>query len=163
MRRTARRLAPAAVVLLLQLVAFPMPLGAWLSGLVFGLVGSLAAVGLVLVWRSNRILNFAQGDLGGFPATLAVLLVTAGGLPWLAGVALGLVAAVVVGLVGTVAVGLGLGAAPTTTHVALLTLHDVGRAVRESPTAVTPKVTEAPGATDAFHVSLLTRWVEPVA
>ena len=70
---------------------------------------------------------------------------------------------VVVGLEGTVVVGLGLGAAPTTTHVALLTLHDVGRAVRESPTAVTPKVTEAPGATDAFHVSLLTRWVEPVA
>jgi branched-chain amino acid transport system permease protein len=103
-RRTARRLAPAAVVLLLQLVAFPMPLGAWLSGLVFGLVGSLAAVGLVLVWRSNRILNFAQGDLGGFPATLAVLLVTAGGLPWLAGVALGLVAAVVVGLVVDVVV-----------------------------------------------------------
>ncbi|MFM7064196.1 MAG: hypothetical protein ACKO04_11985 [Actinomycetes bacterium] len=63
---------PAAVVLLLQLVAFPMPLGAWLSGLVYGLVGSLAAVGLVLVWRSNRVLNFAQGDLGGFPATLAV-------------------------------------------------------------------------------------------
>ena len=104
MRRAARRLAPAAVVLLLQLLVFPMPLGAWLSGLVYGLVGSLAAVGLVLVWRSNRVLNFAQGDLGGFPATLAVLLVTAGGLPWLAGVALGLAAAVVVGLLVDVVV-----------------------------------------------------------
>jgi len=103
-RRAARRLAPAAVVLLLQLLVFPMPLGAWLSGLVYGLVGSLAAVGLVLVWRSNRVLNFAQGDLGGFPATLAVLLVTAGGLPWLAGVALGLAAAVVVGLLVDVVV-----------------------------------------------------------
>jgi len=93
-----KRLMPALVVLALQLVFFRMPLGAWASGAILGLVGSLAAVGLVLVWRSNRILNFAQGDLGGFPATLAVLLVTAGGLPWLAGVALGLVAAIAVGL-----------------------------------------------------------------
>jgi hypothetical protein len=71
------------------------------------------------------------------------------------------VGTVVVGLVGTVVVVVGLGDAATTTHDALLTRHDVGRAVRESPTAVTPNVTDAPGATDAFQVSLVTLWVVP--
>ena len=30
---------------------------------------------MALVWRSNRVVNFAQGDLGTFPATLTVLLI----------------------------------------------------------------------------------------
>jgi branched-chain amino acid transport system permease protein len=68
-------------ILVVQLVFFPMPIGASFSGLIIGLLGSLGAIGLALVWRSNRVVNFAQGDLGVFPATLAVLLITVAGCP----------------------------------------------------------------------------------
>ena len=62
-------LAPAVIVAV-QLIVFPMPIGAMFSGLILGMLGALGAVGLALVWRSNRVVNFAQGDLGTFPATL---------------------------------------------------------------------------------------------
>jgi branched-chain amino acid transport system permease protein len=81
-----------------------MPLGAVASGVVLGLLGALGALGLALIWRANRIINFAQGDLGALPATLGVLLVVLGGLPWIVGVAAGLGAAVVVGVLADVLV-----------------------------------------------------------
>lgn len=101
-RDAAWRFGPAVLILAVQLVFFPMPIGAMFSGLVLGLLGALGAVGLALVWRSNRIVNFAQGDLGVFPATLTVLLVTVAGLPWLVGMVAGLAAAAVVGLLADV-------------------------------------------------------------
>jgi branched-chain amino acid transport system permease protein len=81
-----------------------MPLGAVASGVVLGLLGSLGAVGLALIWRANRVINFAQGDLGAFPATLAVLLITLAGVPWLVGVVAGLGAAILTGLLADVLV-----------------------------------------------------------
>jgi len=98
-RDAARPFVPAVVILAIQLIWFPMPVGAMFSGLILGLLGALGAVGLALVWRSNRIVNFAQGDLGAFPATLAVLLITLAGLPWIVGILAGLATAAVVGLV----------------------------------------------------------------
>lgn len=95
---------PAAAIVIVQAVWFPMPSGAVLSGVILGMLGALGAIGMALVWRANRIVNFAQGDLGALPATLAVLLVTLGGLPWLAGVTLGLGAALLVGLLADVLV-----------------------------------------------------------
>lgn len=103
-RLAAQPFVPAAIIVAIQLVWFPMPVGAMFSGLILGLLGALGAVGLALVWRSNRIVNFAHGDLGAFPATLTVLLITLGGLPWIVGVVAGLAAAVVVGLVVDVVV-----------------------------------------------------------
>lgn len=97
-RRVARDLAPAVLILGLQAFAFPMPSGGVAAGVVLGLLGSLGAVGLALVWRANRVVNFAQGDLGAFPATLAVLLITLAGVPWLVGLLAGLGTAVVVGV-----------------------------------------------------------------
>jgi branched-chain amino acid transport system permease protein len=99
-----RTAAPPVLILAFQIVVFPLPSGAMLSGAILGLVGALAAVGLALIWRANRVVNFAQGDLGAFPATLTVLLITLSGLPWLVGVGLGLVAAVVVGVLADVLV-----------------------------------------------------------
>ena len=95
---------PAVGIVAVQLIWFPMPSGAVLSGAVLGILGALAAIGMALVWRANRIINFAQGDLGALPATLAVLLVTLAGLPWLLGVTIGLAAAIVVGLLADVLV-----------------------------------------------------------
>ena len=102
--KAVRTLGPAAGILALQLVAFPMPIGMAFSGFILGMLGALAAVGLALVWRSNRVVNFAHGDLGALPATLTVLLVTLGGLPWLAGLGIGLAAALAVGLLANVLV-----------------------------------------------------------
>jgi len=92
------------VIVAVQVIWFPMPSGAVLSGVILGLLGALGAIGMALVWRANRIVNFAQGDLGALPATLAVLLVTLGGLPWIVGVTLGLGAALLVGLLADVLV-----------------------------------------------------------
>jgi branched-chain amino acid transport system permease protein len=91
----ARAVAPVALVLAIQLVLFPMPLGVWLQGLVFGLLGSLMAVGLGLVYRLNKVVNFAQGDLGTAPAVLAVGLIGLSGASYLLGLAAGLASAVV--------------------------------------------------------------------
>lgn len=103
-RSTASLFGPVVLILAIQLVFFPMPIGAMFSGLVLGLLGALGAVGLALVWRANRIVNFAQGDLGVFPATLTVLMVTVAGLPWIVGMVAGLAAAVLVGLLADVLV-----------------------------------------------------------
>jgi len=83
-----------AAVLALQLVLFPMPLGVWIQGAVLGLLGSLMAVGLGLTYRLNKVINFAQGDLGTAPAVLAVGLVAFSGVNYFAGLATGLVASV---------------------------------------------------------------------
>ncbi|MCB9442588.1 MAG: ABC transporter permease [Mycolicibacterium sp.] len=104
LRSVARTIGPAAVVVAIQLIWFPMPAGGVLSGVVLGLLGSLSALGLALIWRANRVVNFAQGDLGAVPATLAVLLITLTGLPWLLGMTIGLVAALAVGLLADVLV-----------------------------------------------------------
>lgn len=97
-RRALRTFGPALLIVAIQQIWFPMPSGAVLSGTILGLLGSLAAVGLALIWRANRVINFAQGDLGVFPATLTVLLITLAGVPWLVGLVAGLGAAVLLGV-----------------------------------------------------------------
>ncbi len=92
-------IVPPLAVIALQVIAFPLPVGAWISGAILGLTSALAAVALALIWRANRVVNFAMGDLGAFPATVAVLLITLSGLPWLVGVTIGLGAAIVIGAV----------------------------------------------------------------
>ena len=94
----ARVIGPALAILVFQRLFFPMPIGAVASGAIFGLIGALGAVGIGLIWRANRIVNFAQGDLGVFPATLAVLLVVLAGWPWLPSVLIGILCALLVGV-----------------------------------------------------------------
>src|SRR2546427_91256 len=54
---------------------WPAPAGVILKGAVIGGLYALIALGIALIYRANRIINFAQGDLGGGPAALAVLLI----------------------------------------------------------------------------------------
>ena len=73
------------------------------------------------------------------------------------GSVVGVVGIVVVGLLGMVVVGVpGEATVEPTMQALLLTRHEEGVPWRESPTAVMPKLTDAPGATVAFQVSLLT-------
>jgi len=90
-------LAPAAAILAFQLIFFPLPAGIALQGLILGLLGALVAIGMALVYRANRILNFAQSELGAVPTVLTVSLVAFAGLNYFLAVTIGLVAAVALG------------------------------------------------------------------
>src|SRR5580698_4212923 len=46
------------------MLALSAPSGVVVQGLIVGLSYGLLAVGLVLVYRTNRVLNFAQGQIG---------------------------------------------------------------------------------------------------
>lgn len=74
-----------------------MPLGIVALGVVYGTVTALGAMGVILVYRANRFINFAHGALGSLVGVLAIGMVLEHGVSyWIA-----LPAAVVVGaLVG---------------------------------------------------------------
>lgn len=74
-----------------------LPFGVVLMGLVLGSLTSLTSVGLVLVYRAARVINFAQVAMGGLAAALAVVLVTGAHVPYLAALPLGLLAAAATG------------------------------------------------------------------
>jgi branched-chain amino acid transport system permease protein len=76
-----------------------VPYGVLVKGAVIGGLYSMIAVGIALVYRANRIINFAQGDLGGVPASLAVLLIAVSGWPYAAAITTGLVAGVLLGVI----------------------------------------------------------------
>ena len=103
-RAVGATLAPAAVILAVQLIVFPLPGGVAFQGFILGLLGALVAVGMALIYRANRILNFAQSELGAVPTVLAVSLVAFAGLNYFFAVALGLAAAVVLGSIVELAI-----------------------------------------------------------
>ena len=80
-----------------QLLLFPSPVGQWIDGLILGLLTALIALGIVLVYRANRVLNFAQGELGLLPAVLAVMLIMHSSFHYVWGFLIGLVASIVLG------------------------------------------------------------------
>ncbi len=88
---------PIALIVVQQLL-FPAPAGAIVAGVVLGLITSLVSLGMYLVYRANRVLNFSAGELGLLPAVLAVLLIVESGLSWYLSFFTGLVAACVVGI-----------------------------------------------------------------
>ncbi|HET6875116.1 MAG TPA: ABC transporter permease [Acidimicrobiales bacterium] len=75
-----------------------LPPGIVVMGLVFGSFYAMVAVGLVLVYRASRIINFAQANTGVLAAILAIEMVIQWGLNFFVAVFLGL------------AIGLGIGA-----------------------------------------------------
>lgn len=67
----------AAIIVLIELTTTARPLGFSLAasatnGLQFGAVFSLIALGVALVYRSTKVINFAQGELGTVPALLVL-------------------------------------------------------------------------------------------
>src|SRR5687768_3435332 len=51
-------------------------------GVVSGMTYGILAVGLVLVYRSSRVINFAHGEIGAFGAVVCGLLVTRWSVPY---------------------------------------------------------------------------------
>ncbi|MCU1376646.1 MAG: hypothetical protein JWO68_3932, partial [Actinomycetia bacterium] len=73
------------------------PLGVVLQGVVFGTVTALLAMGLILIYRTSNIVNFAYGAMGGVGGVLAVTLYLDSGLPYFLAAGLGVLTGVVVG------------------------------------------------------------------
>src|SRR5205085_4607530 len=63
-----------------------------------GMLSAMVAVGLVLVYRANRIVNFAQFDIGGAVAILAALMIGKG-MPFFLAVGISLAVALGLGAV----------------------------------------------------------------
>lgn len=57
---------------LARLMGRGLPVGILIRGTVFGSLIALLAIGVVLVYRANRIVNFAQAELGSVAAVLAI-------------------------------------------------------------------------------------------
>ncbi|HZN13184.1 MAG TPA: ABC transporter permease [Acidimicrobiales bacterium] len=76
-----------------------VPNGIFLQGLVLGALNGLLAMGLVLVYRTNRIINFAQGSLGAIAATMAAELYQRFHWPFFVSIFTGVVTAVLLGMV----------------------------------------------------------------
>ena len=74
-----------------------LPLFVWVNGTVIGLTYGLLALGLVLIYKSNRILNFAHGELGLISALFMEKLVNEHGAPYWPTLALVLVIAMLIG------------------------------------------------------------------
>ena len=86
-----------AWAVLARVLAKGLPPGVMLQGLVYGALYSLSAVGLVLIYRSSRVVNFAQAQLGLLGGTTAALLGAGHGLNFYAAIAVGLAVAAVTG------------------------------------------------------------------
>ena len=69
------------------------------SGAVNGAIYGLIALGIVLVYKGSRVLNFAQGEVGTFALFVTWWFVTKHQWPWLAGALVGVATAVLIALV----------------------------------------------------------------
>jgi ABC-type branched-subunit amino acid transport system ATPase component/ABC-type branched-subunit amino acid transport system permease subunit len=80
-------------------VPFPngVPFGNLVEGAVYGLLYSLPAFGLILVYRAQRVINFAQAALGGSGAVLGLLLITQTHTPYVVGLLAALAFSAVLG------------------------------------------------------------------
>ncbi|MGI8662617.1 MAG: ABC transporter permease [Acidimicrobiales bacterium] len=75
-----------------------VPPGLIVQGVIYGTLTGLGALGLVLIYRANRFINFAHGALGSLVGVLSVGMVLEHGVPYFVALPVG------------VAVGVGVGA-----------------------------------------------------
>ena len=95
---SAAAAAIAVVLVLTQADSHDVPMGTVLYGVLYGSLNGLLAVGLVLLYRVTRSLNFAYGAMGGLPAGIAASLYLSHHTPWALCVLLSLAMGVLVGL-----------------------------------------------------------------
>ena len=91
--------AAIAIIVGIQLAFFPLPLGLWVNGVILGTLTAVMAVGMALIYRANRVVNFAQAELGTVPTSFAAAFIIFWGWPYLLGFAAGLLLSVVAGVV----------------------------------------------------------------
>src|SRR5690242_17773123 len=76
-----------------------LPPGIVFNGVVYGSLYGLVAIGLVLIYRANRVINFAQAEFGAVAAVLAIGFVIHWHIPYLIAVPAGFVIALLTGAV----------------------------------------------------------------
>ena len=81
----------------MTIAGFELPGPVLVLGLITGMTYGILAVGLVLVYRSNRIINFAHGEIGAFAAALLGVTVTRWHVPYWAAFPLALAFAAAIG------------------------------------------------------------------
>ena len=84
-------------ILRLSMHSNPVPAGVLVFGALIGLLYGMVALGLILIYRANRIINFAQAEMGAVAAVLAVLLIKVQHVPYLVAFAIAMVAAIASG------------------------------------------------------------------
>ena len=99
-RRRGAVVAVVAVVLLLSRV-FPQswPIGRIAQGAILGVATGLLALGIVLIYRTTRVINLAYGAMGACAAEVGVALFQTRHWPWLVCVAIAIAAGAVIGLI----------------------------------------------------------------
>jgi branched-chain amino acid transport system permease protein len=73
------------------------PVGVVLIGAVLGTVTALTAMGLILIYRTNRIINFAYVSMGGLGAVYAIELFLHSHVNYFLAMAIGIVVGIVTG------------------------------------------------------------------
>jgi branched-chain amino acid transport system permease protein len=92
-------LAWPVAILLVQQVLFPAPLGTVVDGVILGLITALVALGMWLIFRANRVINFATAEFGFLPAVAAMLFIVESNWSWWVVFPLGLLAGAMLGVV----------------------------------------------------------------
>ncbi|GAC1532921.1 MAG: hypothetical protein NVS3B12_11630 [Acidimicrobiales bacterium] len=110
--RIARSAVYTVVFLLVIKVAFNPPPRLYLFGLANGALYGLIAVGIILIYRTNRIINFAAAGMGAIPGVLCVLLNLKFHFPYFASLILALVLGVGLGALIDLVVIRGFAKAP---------------------------------------------------
>ena len=82
----------------------PPPIGVLVFGALIGLLYAMVALGLILIYRANRIINFAQAEMGAASGVLAVLLIKIHHVPYVVAFAVAMAAALVSGWLVEVAI-----------------------------------------------------------
>jgi branched-chain amino acid transport system permease protein len=103
-RRWAFSLAPAVAIVAVQQVLFPLSMGLFVHGALVGGLTALVALGMAMTYRSNRILNFAQAELGFLPVVLMAMLTTVWGWNWAVAAVISVLAAILLGAIVELAV-----------------------------------------------------------
>src|SRR5207302_8196580 len=85
--------------LVLVRIAFPYSIPELVQGVALGSLYGIVAVGLILIYRTNRIINFAAAAIGAVPAIAGLLLDVQNGVPYLAMLPLAIIGGAVVGAV----------------------------------------------------------------
>ena len=97
LRPVLAAVGPAVLILAVQMAVWPVKLGVMVRGGTIGLLTALIAIGMALVYRANRVINFAQADLGYIPGLLGVMMVAVSGINYFVGFIAGLASAIVLG------------------------------------------------------------------
>ena len=75
------------------------PFGAVVTGVIYGTVNALLAIGLILIYKTSRFINFAYASMGSLAGVTAIGLHLEKGIPFFAAVPIGVVIGMLTGLV----------------------------------------------------------------